>query len=51
MDQTLRLRDQTAHNRAALKAKSRAGAQPHCVATTGAGATKVTLSPKNAILG
>ena len=44
MDQTLRLRDQMAHNSAALKAKSRAGTQPHCVATTGTGATKVTTA-------
>jgi hypothetical protein len=44
LDQTLRLRNLMAHSSAALKAKSRAGTQPHCVATTGAGATKVTTA-------
>ena len=44
MDQTLRLRDQMARSSAALKAKSRARTQRHCVATTGTGATKVTTA-------
>lgn len=47
MDQLLRLRDQRAHNSAALKMKSRPGTQPHCAATTGAGATKVTTAMRD----